>query len=185
MDAGRVSLPGDVHLIDVVGRIPLKERIIGVLSTTEQGAKRIAQPGQLFLLHWFCVENEKKAKQKRKVCYRLVRSLLLTTPRSVSSTEVAYCLLPFDKRSTRARGLRVARLKLELLLEELLALEAKKTERLEAGPRSRLLLADFKVAVLSIAGFFPFKGTQAAESTSTSVCFKQTVYYRSKGCTRV
>lgn len=85
---------------------------------------------------------------------------MLTTPRSVSSAEVAYCLAPFDKRSTRASGLRVASPNFELLDEEaLLGLEARKMDLLLAdwiGPRSKLLLVDLRVVVLSIAGFFPF-----------------------------
>ena len=83
---------------------------------------------------------------------------MLTTPRSVSSAEVAYCLAPFDKRSTKASGRRVARPNFELFAEALLALVARKDLLLAdwIGPRSKLLVVDLKVVVLSIAGFFPF-----------------------------
>jgi hypothetical protein len=40
-----------------------------------------------------------------------------------------------------------------------LALEARETDLLEVGPRSRLLLVDFNVAVRSIAGFFRWCNT--------------------------
>lgn len=48
----------------------------------------------------------------------------------------------------------MAKLNFELLFEVTLALEARETDLLEVGPRSRLLLVDFNVAVRSIAGFF-------------------------------
>lgn len=83
------------------------------------------------------------------------RLQLLTTPLSKSSA-VAYCLRPFDKRSTSAKGLLVARLNFEPLefrtTGEAREKDLRQAEQVE--PRDKLPLAAFAAVVRSIVRDF-------------------------------
>jgi hypothetical protein len=40
VDAGRIPLPGEVHLVNIVGSAALQERIVGVLFTGRKSSRR-------------------------------------------------------------------------------------------------------------------------------------------------